>query len=89
MRLRLWLKCATRARLSSTATRRRLPIRAYGIATLYQNLAAANLYLGREILASYGTAMEVEARRVMGRLNPNVQRFEGPVSKLSGGQRLK
>lgn len=70
----------------------------YGIETIYQTLAvadnvdaAANLYLGREILTSFGTlddtAMEAEARRVMGRLNPNFQRFKEPVSKLSGGQR--
>ena len=69
-----------------------------GIETIYQTLAvadnvdaAANLYLGREILTSYGTlddaAMEAEARKVMGRLNPNFQRFKEPVSKLSGGQR--
>ena len=72
--------------------------KAYGIETIYQTLAvadnvdaAANLYLGREILTSFGTlddtAMEAEARRVMGRLNPNFQRFKEPVSKLSGGQR--
>ena len=68
----------------------------YGIETIYQTLAvadnvdaAANLYLGREILTSFGTlddaAMEAEARKVMGRLNPNFQRFKEPVSKLSGG----
>lgn len=70
----------------------------YGIETIYQTLAvadnvdaAANLYLGREILTSFGTlddtAMEAKARDVMGRLNPNFQRFKEPVSKLSGGQR--
>ena len=70
----------------------------YGIETIYQTLAvadnvdaAANLYLGREILTTFGTlddaAMEAEARKVMGRLNPNFQRFKEPVSKLSGGQR--
>lgn len=70
----------------------------YGIETIYQTLAvadnvdaAANLYLGREVLTSWGTlddtAMEAEARKVMGRLNPNFQRFKDPVSKLSGGQR--
>mmetsp|Transcript_24722 Transcript_24722/g.32297 ORF Transcript_24722/g.32297 Transcript_24722/m.32297 type:complete len:174 (-) Transcript_24722:9-530(-) len=70
----------------------------YGIETIYQTLAvadnvdaAANLYLGREILTNFGTlddaAMEAEARKVMGRLNPNFQRFKEPVSKLSGGQR--
>lgn len=70
----------------------------YGIETIYQTLAvadnvdaAANLYLGRELQTSWGTlddiAMEAEARKVMGRLNPNFQRFKDPVSKLSGGQR--
>lgn len=70
----------------------------YGIETIYQTLAladnvdaAANLFLGREIMTAYGTlddvAMEAEARKVMGRLNPRFQRFKEPVSKLSGGQR--
>ncbi|MFV2038423.1 MAG: ATP-binding cassette domain-containing protein [Paracoccaceae bacterium] len=70
----------------------------YGIETIYQTLAvadnvdaAANLYLGRETLTAWGTlddvAMEAEARKVMGRLNPSFQRFKDPVSKLSGGQR--
>ncbi len=69
-----------------------------GIETIYQSLAlaenvdaAANLYLGRELLTPYGTlddaAMEVAARKVMHRLNPNFRRFKEPVSKLSGGQR--
>ena len=31
--------------------------------------------------------MEANARKVMGRLNPNFQRFDEPVAKLSGGQR--
>lgn len=72
--------------------------KAYGIETIYQTLAvadnvdaAANLYLGRELQTAWGTlddvAMEAEARKVMGRLNPNFQRFKDPVSKLSGGQR--
>ncbi len=72
--------------------------KAYGIETIYQTLAvadnvdaAANLYLGRELQTSWGTlddvAMEAEARKVMGRLNPNFQRFKEPVKKLSGGQR--
>jgi D-xylose transport system ATP-binding protein len=72
--------------------------KAYGIETIYQTLAladnvdaAANLFLGREILTSWGTlddaAMESEARKVMGRLNPNFQRFKDPVKSLSGGQR--
>ena len=72
--------------------------KAYGIETIYQTLAladnvdaAANLYLGRELLTPWGTlddvAMEAEARKVMGRLNPNFTRFKEPVMKLSGGQR--
>ena len=31
--------------------------------------------------------MEAEARKVMGRLNPNFRRFKEPVTALSGGQR--
>jgi len=72
--------------------------KAYGIETIYQTLAladnvdaAANLFLGREILTGWGTlddsAMEAQARRVMGRLNPNFRRFKDPVKSLSGGQR--
>ncbi len=70
----------------------------YGIETIYQTLAladnvdaASNLFLGRELLTSWGTlddaAMEAEARNVMGRLNPNFKRFKDPVKLLSGGQR--
>ncbi|KPF46998.1 ATP-binding cassette domain-containing protein, partial [Rhizobium sp. AAP43] len=70
----------------------------YGIETIYQTLAvadnvdaAANLYLGRELRTAWGTlddvAMEAKAREVMGRLNPNFQRFKEPVKALSGGQR--
>ncbi|MGB8314647.1 MAG: ATP-binding cassette domain-containing protein [Aestuariivirga sp.] len=72
--------------------------KALGIETIYQTLAladnvdaAANLYLGRELRTKFGTlddvAMEAEARKVMGRLNPNFRRFKEPVMKLSGGQR--
>ena len=72
--------------------------KAYGIETIYQQLAvadnvdaAANLFLGREIMTAYGTlddvAMEAQARSVMGRLNPRFQRFKDPVKDLSGGQR--
>ncbi len=72
--------------------------KAAGIETIYQTLAladnvdaAANLFLGREILTPFGTlddaAMEAEARKVMGRLNPNFRRFKEPVKALSGGQR--
>lgn len=70
----------------------------YGIETIYQTLAladnvdaAANLYLGRELLTRWGTlddaAMEAETRKVMGRLNSNFKRFKDPVKQLSGGQR--
>ena len=70
----------------------------YGIETIYQTLAladnvdaAANLYLGRELRTKWGTlddsAMESQARKVMGRLNPNFRRFKDPVKSLSGGQR--
>ncbi len=72
--------------------------KAYGIETIYQQLAvadnvdaAANLFLGREIITPLGTlddaAMESKAREVMGRLNPNFRRFKEPVKALSGGQR--
>jgi D-xylose transport system ATP-binding protein len=70
----------------------------YGIETIYQTLAladnvdaAANLFLGRELRTRWGTlddiAMEAEARKVIGRLNPHFQRFKDPVRALSGGQR--
>src|ERR1700710_1446675 len=70
----------------------------YGIETIYQQLAvadnvdaAANLFLGRELVTPLGTlddaAMESRAREVMGRLNPNFRRFKEPVKALSGGQR--
>ena len=70
----------------------------YGIETIYQNLAladnidaAGNLYLGRELKTPFGTlddaAMEAATREVMGRLNPNFQKFSAPVKDLSGGQR--
>ncbi len=72
--------------------------KSYGIETIYQNLAladnvdtAGNLFLGRELRTRWGTlddiAMEAEARKVMGRLNPHFQRFKDPVKALSGGQR--
>jgi D-xylose transport system ATP-binding protein len=72
--------------------------KAYGIETIYQQLAvadnvdaAANLFLGRELTTPLGTlddaAMESKAREVMGRLNPNFRRFKEPVKALSGGQR--
>ncbi len=72
--------------------------RTYNIETIYQTLALAdnldassNLFLGREILTKFGMvdddAMEAETRKIMGRLNPNFEKFSVPVSSLSGGQR--
>ncbi|RYH10603.1 ATP-binding cassette domain-containing protein [Tropicimonas sp. IMCC6043] len=72
--------------------------RNYNIETIYQTLAladnldaASNLFLGREIVTSTGLVndamMEAETRKIMGRLNPNFQRFHTPVAGLSGGQR--
>jgi D-xylose transport system ATP-binding protein len=72
--------------------------RTYNIETIYQTLAladnldaAANLFLGREILTKFGmvddVAQEAETRKIMGRLNPNFVKFSAPVSALSGGQR--
>lgn len=72
--------------------------RDHNVETLYQTLAladnldaSANLFLGREITTKLGLvnddAMEAEARKIMGRLNPNFKNFASPVSALSGGQR--
>jgi len=72
--------------------------RAHKIETIYQTLAladnldaASNLFLGRELVTSFGLvdddAMESECRKIMGRLNPNFKKFAEPVSALSGGQR--
>lgn len=72
--------------------------KAYGIETIYQTLAladnvdaAANIFLGRELVTRWGmlddVAMEAAARQVMGRLNPHFRRFKEPVRALSGGQR--
>jgi D-xylose transport system ATP-binding protein len=72
--------------------------RRYNIETIYQTLAladnvdaAANLFLGRELMRPWLTlddaAMEASCREVMGRLNPNFRRFKEPVAALSGGQR--
>ena len=68
------------------------------IETIYQNLAladnldaASNLFLGRELTTRLGflddDAMEAEARKILGRLNPNFAKFKDPVRALSGGQR--
>jgi D-xylose transport system ATP-binding protein len=70
----------------------------HGIETIYQTLAladnvdaAANLFLGREIITRAGSlddgAMESATRKVMGRLNPKFRNFKIPVASLSGGQR--
>ena len=72
--------------------------RNYRIETIYQYLAladnldaAANLFLGRELVTATGlmddARMEAETRRIMGRLNPNFRRYSAPVKALSGGQR--
>jgi len=72
--------------------------RSYGIETIYQTLALAdnlnapaNLFLGRELMTSYGTldddAMEAESRGVLQRLNPNFTNINDAVRNMSGGQR--
>ena len=72
--------------------------RRYNIETIYQTLAladnldaASNLFLGRELTSGLGFVdddrMEAETRKIMGRLNPNFQKFSAPVRALSGGQR--
>ena len=72
--------------------------KAYGIETIYQQLAladnvdaAANMFLGRELTTRFGSlddaAMESATRTVMGRLNPKFRNFKTAVKSLSGGQR--
>lgn len=71
--------------------------RMQNIETIYQTLAladnldaASNLFLGRELMKNGlvdDARMEAETRKIMGRLNPNFQKFNVPVSALSGGQR--
>ncbi len=72
--------------------------KALGVETIYQTLAladnvdaAANLFLGRELVTQTGSldnsAMESATRKVIGRLNPKFKRFKTPVKSLSGGQR--
>ena len=72
--------------------------RRHNIETIYQTLAladnldaASNLFLGRELVTPLGFVdddrMEAETRKIMSRLNPNFQKFNAPVSALSGGQR--
>lgn len=72
--------------------------RHYGIEAIYQALAladnlgaAANLFLGRELLTPFRTlddhAMESAARDVIQRLSPHFEDLRTPVKHLSGGQR--
>ena len=72
--------------------------RRYGIEAIYQALAladnlgaAANLFLGRELLTTLRTlddhAMESAARDVIRRLSPHFEDLSTPVKHLSGGQR--
>jgi D-xylose transport system ATP-binding protein len=69
-----------------------------GVETIYQTLALAenidapsNMFLGRELVTRWRTlndsAMEAEARSVIGRLNPKFENFKVAVESLSGGQR--
>ena len=87
-------------RIDGTAARIRnaRDARSFNIETIYQTLAladnldaAANLFLGRELVTGTGilddVKMEAETREIMGRLNPNFRKFAAPVSALSGGQR--
>ncbi len=71
--------------------------KALGVETIYQTLALAdnldapaNVFLGREVTAAASlddAAMESAARKVIGRLNPNLKNFKTAVLRLSGGQR--
>ena len=72
--------------------------RAHGIEAIYQTLAladnvdaAANVFLGREMLTRTGAlddaAMASATREVMRRLNPRFTNLKTPVMSLSGGQR--
>ena len=72
--------------------------RNYGIETIYQTLAladnldaAANLFLGRELMTAYGTldehTMEEKTAEVIRTLNPNFKNLKTEVNALSGGQR--
>lgn len=72
--------------------------RAYGVEVIYQKLAladnmdaAANVFLGRELLTRTGSlddeAMDSATQTVMQRLNPRFKNLKTPVQSLSGGQR--
>jgi D-xylose transport system ATP-binding protein len=72
--------------------------RSHGIEVIYQKLAladnmdaAANVFLGRELLTKTGSlddaSMAAAAANVMRRLNPRFKNLRTPVRSLSGGQR--
>ncbi len=72
--------------------------RNHGIEVIYQKLAladnmdaAANVFLGRELLTKTGSlddsAMAAATANVMRRLNPRFKNLRTPVRSLSGGQR--
>jgi D-xylose transport system ATP-binding protein len=72
--------------------------RSHGIEVIYQKLAladnmdaAANVFLGRELLTGTGalddSAMAAATAGVMRRLNPRFRNLRTPVRSLSGGQR--
>ena len=72
--------------------------RSHGIEVIYQKLAladnmdaAANVFLGREMLTRTGSlddaSMAAATATVMRRLNPRFKNLRTPVRSLSGGQR--
>jgi len=82
----------------SVAIRSPRDARRLGIEALYQGLAladnlgaAANLFLGRELLTRWRTlddhAMERAAGGVLARVNPALRDLRRPVRQLSGGER--
>jgi D-xylose transport system ATP-binding protein len=87
-------------RLAGSAVAFRSPreARALGIEALYQDLAlaenldaAANVFLGRELVTRFGWldegAMERAARLAIARVQPRLLDVRAPVARLSGGQR--
>ena len=87
-------------RIDGESARIRSPrdAKAYGIETIYQQLALAdnlpapaNVFLGREIMTPAGTlddaTMEAETRKVLTRLDLKIQSLKDNVKHLSGGQR--
>ena len=72
--------------------------RRHGVEIIYQKLAladnidaAANVFLGRELLTKTGSlddeAMDSATQKLMQRLNPRFKNLKTPVKSLSGGQR--